>query len=112
MRFHPLTALLTSLPLLALAAGCGEPRVEVSPVSAAPLIQQPFELYGHPGPWWREGAAQTDFDTDVWDCRTESKRARQEAAKAERKDAAYRTFLSCMTGRAWTRGYPPAATGG
>lgn len=112
MRFLLFQALPTSLLLLALAAGCGEPRADTPQVAAAPVLRQPFELYGHPGPWWREGAVQTDFDVDVWNCRTESKQARQEAPKAERKDAAYRSFLDCMSGRAWTRGYPPAATGG
>jgi hypothetical protein len=98
------------LPLLLLSlVACGLPA-ETPDVAAAPLatIRIPYELYGTPGPWWRDDATQSDFDRDMWACRTESKQARAAASGATRKDVAYRTFLDCMTGLAWTRGYPPA----
>jgi hypothetical protein len=100
-----------SLILAAISlASCGaQPEVSAAPPMA---IRIPFELYGVPGPWWRENATQSDFDRDMWTCRTESKRARSAATPETRKDIAYRAFLDCMTGMAWTRGYPESkATG-
>ncbi len=115
----------TLLALAALAAsllavtGCSEPRADTPPVVSAPPpssttpgsgmdeLAIPFELYGHPGPWWRNGATQVDFDRDIATCRTASSRAREQAASGARKDAAYRAFLECMGEHAWTRGHPP-----
>ncbi len=94
------------LVLVTGVAGCDG----TADVSAAPTlsVRIPYELYGVPGPWWRDNATQTDFDRDMWACRTESKRARSGATPETRKDVAYRSFLDCMTAMAWTRGYPPA----
>ncbi len=94
------------LVLVTGVAGCDG----TADVSAAPTlsVRIPYELYGVPGPWWRDYATQTDFDRDMWACRTESKRARSGATPETRKDVAYRSFLDCMTAMAWTRGYPPA----
>ena len=93
--------------LVAMAIGCED----TPDVSAAPpfAVRVPYALYGVPGPWWRDNASQTDFDHDMWACRTESKRARSSATPETRKDIAYRSFLDCMTDLTWTRGYPPAA---
>jgi hypothetical protein len=103
-------ALAAVLGLAAGAWGCGErPAAEETPVSSAAdvAVRVPYELYGHPGPWWRDNATQDDFDRDIWECRTESKRARNEASSENRKDVAYRTFVDCMGDLAWHRGHPP-----
>ncbi len=99
------------LGLATQVAGCDD----TPDVSAAPpvAVRVPYDLYGVPGPWWRDNASQTDFDHDMWACRTESKRARSTATPETRKDVVYRTFLDCMTDLTWTRGYPqPAGSAG
>ena len=96
--------------LVPLLSACGETPADLPDVAAAGSgVRVPYDLYGIPGPWWRDDATQADFDRDMWTCRTESKRARAQASSETRKDVAYRAFLDCMTGHAWTRGYPPSA---
>jgi hypothetical protein len=89
--------------------GANRPDAASSP---APTLRIPFELYGVPGPWWRNNATQADFDRDMWTCRTESKQARSGATPETRKDVAYRAFLDCMKRLAWSRGYPPSLNAG
>ena len=114
MEAPPMRRFTIASSLLVLAtqmAGCDD----TPDVSAAPLVavRVPYDLYGVPGPWWRDNATQTDFDRDMWACRTQSKRARNAATPDTRKDVAYRSFLGCMTDLAWTRGYPkPAESAG
>jgi hypothetical protein len=113
---HGLSCSLLLLLLLASVLsglGCDEPsssRAEIAAVSAAPplSLRVPFELYGVPGPWWRDNATQQDFDSDQKQCRDLSRRARDEADPETRRDGGYRAFVDCMGELAWTRGYPPA----
>lgn len=97
------------LAITSLLAACDPAQTETPDVAGTPpiAVRVPFELYGVPGPWWRDNATQSDFDADMWACRTESKRARNRATSDTRKDVAYRTFLDCMSSHAWTRGHPP-----
>jgi hypothetical protein len=87
---------------------CSESR-ETPPVAAAPRVglRVPFELYGVPGPWWRDNATQLDFDGDQTLCRERSKQARSAADAETRREVGYRTFVDCMGELAWTKGYPP-----
>ena len=105
---RPATFVLSLLPLTVSLSACDEPHPDTPEVSSAPTValRIPYELYGVPGPWWRDNASQEDFDGDMWSCRTVSKQARHTAASEVRKEVAYRAFLDCMTEHAWTRGYP------
>ena len=102
--------LVVSLPVL--SAGCEEPPAPPPAVAAPAALRVPFELYGHPGPWWRDNATQGEFDGDIVGCRAVSRSARDAAPKEARKDAGYRSFLECMMSRGWTRGQPPPASQG
>jgi hypothetical protein len=63
-----------------------------------------FGRYGYPGPWSREGATRAQFDGDADACQAASRRARAEAARGARPEAADRRFLECMEERGWSRG--------
>jgi hypothetical protein len=89
---------------------CGAEPPPPPPAAAAPPASA-FSLYGLPGPWWRAGAGQDDFDRDSRECRRASSEARAQPAGLDPSDAAYRAFLDCMLGHGWTRGTPPEATG-
>lgn len=110
-RFSARALVLALVLPLPVALGCGErqpdPAVSTAAASAQAAVRIPFELYGHPGPWWRDDASQAEFDQDIWQCRTESKRARADAPSEARKDVAYRAFVDCMAAQAWHRGQPP-----
>lgn len=68
-----------------------------------------YQKYGFPGPWWRDQATSPDFESDLKVCRTQSKAARKTAPNgASPSEVAYRSFLECMEGLRWTRGFPPA----
>jgi hypothetical protein len=98
-----------------LILGCGaESAPSASPADAAAPPASAFSVYGLPGPWWRAGAAQDDFDQDSRECRRASSLARAAPGGLDPSDAAYRAFLDCMLGHGWTRGTPPesAATPG
>jgi hypothetical protein len=82
--------------LLALGVAC-EGSGEVGPPGL-------FARYGYPGPWSREGATRAEFDGDAGACQAASRRARAEAERGARPDAAYRSFLECMEQRGWSRG--------
>ena len=70
--------------LLALAAalacdGATGPTAE-APEPAARVVRTAFGL---PGPWWRAGASNEQFEADVRGCREVSTRARREAAGSD-----------------------------
>ena len=94
---------------LTLLSGCGdlrEPAGAVDVASPAPVVAvETFWREGLPGPWWRTGANQRDFRGESRACVGESNAARRKGEDGY--DAAYRTFLDCMTARSWTRGVAP-----
>jgi hypothetical protein len=97
----------------ALAVGCGRDQDPPAPAAGASADVAPraFEMRGTPGPWWRAGATQVDFDGDSRACLRASREARQSAPADEKAAAAYAAFLECMAEREWRRGTrPPQVT--
>jgi hypothetical protein len=95
-----------------LMLGCGaESAPSASSAGAAAVAAPPaaFSVYGLPGPWWRAGAAQEDFERESRECRRQSSEARAQPGGLGPSDAAYRAFLDCMLGHGWNRGTPPEA---
>ena len=82
-----------------------------APTAAAPQPVAAFSVYGLPGPWWRAGAGQEDFDQESRECRRVSSEARARPGGLDPSDAAYRAFLDCMLGHGWNRGAPPEPAG-
>ena len=84
---------------------------EAPPEQAVAALPRSFELRGAPGPWWRAGATQPDFDAESRSCLAESRAARERSAPDAKADAAYRAFLDCMEARSWRRGAQTRAPG-
>ncbi|MDJ0865478.1 MAG: hypothetical protein QNK03_05160 [Myxococcota bacterium] len=100
--------LLVSAALLA-GGSARVPAARAEASTPAPFsVRVPFNKYGYPGPWWREGATSRDFDRDLETCQDESTAARETSpADIDPREVAYRSFLDCMQRLDWTRGYPP-----
>jgi hypothetical protein len=95
--------------LTVLAPGCDERGAPGTPAAELALAETPraFELRGAPGPWWRDGATQPDFDSASRSCLARSGEIRRRTAPDGRADAAYRAFLECMQQDGWRRGLRP-----
>jgi hypothetical protein len=92
--------------------GCGaEPPPSGGSTAAAAPPAPAFSVYGLPGPWWRAGAGQEEFDQESRACRRKSSEARALPGGLDPSDAAYRAFLDCMLEHGWNRGAPPAPGG-
>ena len=100
--------LLASLALL-VGAFARVPAAGADASAPAPCsVRVPFNKYGYPGPWGRDGATSREFDRDLETCGDESTAARESApADIDPREVAYRSFLDCMQRLDWTRGYPP-----
>lgn len=104
---------LACLVAAALAVACGREPDPPAPAAdaAAEVAPRAFEMRGTPGPWWRVGATQVDFDGDSRACLRASREARGGAPADEKAAAAYAAFLECMAEREWRRGTrPPQVT--
>src|SRR5262245_64499956 len=110
-RAAPARAWLAVGLLVGLPAACGDTSDAGAPPAEIALAEpRVFELRGAPGPWWRDGATQPDFDAGSRACLARSREARGRTAPDARADAAYRAFLECMEQGGWRRGMrPPSA---